>query len=123
MNVFVRPARGEGKWQVSTELGGYPRWSGDGRELFYVATGVPKRALMAVEAARDPAFRAGPPRVVVADLSRYMTSTAPQVDWDVSPDGRRFVFVEPARAKDEGTRIDVALHWARHLGAGRPGAP
>jgi serine/threonine-protein kinase len=123
MNVFVRPASGEGKWQVSTELGGYPRWSGDGRELFYIATGGPRRALMSVEVAGGSGFRAGPPRVLVADLSRYMTSTAPQVDWDVSPDGRRFVFVEPARTSDEGTRIDVALHWARHLGAGRPGAP
>jgi serine/threonine-protein kinase len=122
-NVFVRSTSGDGKWQVSSELGGYPRWSGDSRELFYIAIATRKRSLMAVTVASGPSFRAGPPRVVVEDLSRYMTSTAPQVDWDVSPDGRRFVFVEPARAKDEGTRIDVALHWARHLGAGRPGAP
>ena len=56
-------------------------------------------------------------------MSRYMTSTAPQVDWDAAPDGRRFVFIETERAKEEGTRIDVALHWARHLGAARPGEP
>jgi hypothetical protein len=42
------------------------------------------------------------------------------VDWDAAPDGRRFVFIEAERAKDEGTRIDVALHWARHLGAAGP---
>jgi Tol biopolymer transport system component len=30
-NVFVRSLGGQGKWQVSPELGGYPRWSGDGR--------------------------------------------------------------------------------------------
>jgi hypothetical protein len=52
-----------------------------------------------------------------------MTSTAPQVDWDAAPDGRRFVFIEAERAKDEGTRIDVALHWARHLATARPGGP
>ena len=75
---------------------------------------------MAVSVEGGPVFRTGPPRVVVPDLSRYMTSTAPQVDWDVAPDGRRFVFVEPERAKDEGTRIDVALHWARHLAGARP---
>jgi hypothetical protein len=36
----------------------------------------------------------------------------------VAPDGRRFVFLMPERAGDEGTRIDVALHWARHLAGG-----
>ncbi len=122
-SVFVRPAIGEGKWQVSPEFGSYPRWSGDGRELFYIGIGSPQRPLMAVSVEGGPVFRTGPPRVVVPDLSRYMTSTAPQVDWDAAPDGRRFVFIEPQRANDEGTRIDVALHWARHLTAARPGGP
>jgi len=114
-NVFVRSATGEGKWQVSPEIGGYPRWSGDGRELFYLAIGSPRRSLMAVSVDAGSGFRAGPPRVIVADLSRYMTSTAPQIDWDAAPDGRRFVFIEVERSKDEGTRVDVAVHWARHL--------
>jgi len=73
--------------------------------------------VVAVEA--GPGFRAGQPRVV-ADVSRYLTSTAPVVDWDAAPDGRRFVFIEAERAKDEGTRIDVTLHWARHLGVAGP---
>jgi serine/threonine-protein kinase len=122
-NVFVRSVSGDGKWQVSSEYGGYPRWSGDGRELFYIAIGTPQRPLMAVAVANDASFRAGPPRTFVADLSRYMTSTAPQIDWDAAPDGRRFVFIEVERAKDEGTRIDVVLHWAQHLGTARPGQP
>jgi Tol biopolymer transport system component len=120
-SVFVRSVAGDGKWQVSPEFGGYPRWSGDGRELFYIGIATPQRPLMAVSVEGGPAFRAGPPRVVVPDLGRYMTSTAPQVDWDAAPDGRRFVFIEPQRAQDEGTRIDVALHWARHLASARPG--
>jgi serine/threonine-protein kinase len=121
-NVFVRSVGGQGKWQVSSELGGYPRWSGDGRELYYVAPGTPQRPLMAVAVANDASFRAGPPRILVADLSRYMTSTAPQLDWDAAPAGDRFVFIEVERAKDEGTRIDIALHWARHLATASPGS-
>jgi hypothetical protein len=31
--------------------------------------------------------------------------------------GRRFAFIEVERSRNEGTRIDVALHWARHLPA------
>jgi serine/threonine-protein kinase len=122
-NVFVRSLLGDGKWQVSPEVGSYPRWSGDGRELFYLGTGSQQRPVMAVSVASGPAFSAGPPRVVVADTSRYMTSTAPQVDWDVAPSGKGFAFVEVERAPGEGTRIDVALHWARHLAPGAQGTP
>jgi tricorn protease-like protein len=120
-NVFVRPVDGEGKWQVSPDVGGYPRWSGDGRELFYLDTATPQRPLMAVTVASGQSFRAGPPRPLIADLSRYMTATAPQLDWDAAPAGDRFVFVEVERSKDEGTRIDVALHWAGHLTVARSG--
>lgn len=67
-------------WFEELEFGGYPRWSGDGRELYYVALGTPQRPLMAVAVANDASFRAGPPRILVADLSRDMTSTAPQLD-------------------------------------------
>jgi serine/threonine-protein kinase len=116
-NVFVRSASGAGKWQVSPDFGGYPRWSGSGRELFYLGTASPQRPLLAVDVASGPVFRAGPPRVVIPDTTRYLTSTAPLVEWDVAPSGKRFVFVEVERAPDEGTRIDVALHWARHLAA------
>ncbi len=38
-SIFVRPLEGDGKWQVSPNLGGYPRWSGDGRQLFYIDIG------------------------------------------------------------------------------------
>jgi Tol biopolymer transport system component len=116
--VYVRSARGEGKWQVSSEPGGDPKWSSDGRELFYLTPAQPQRSLMVVAVEGGSTFRAGQPRVV-ADVSRYMTSTAPQVDWDAA-DGRRFVFIEAERAKDEGTRIDVTLHWARHLATAGP---
>ena len=55
--VYVRSARGEGKWQVSSEPGGDPKWSGNGRELFYLTSGQPQRTLMvvAVESGRASA--------------------------------------------------------------------
>jgi Tol biopolymer transport system component len=121
-NVFVRSATGDGKWQVSPEIAAQPKWSGDGRELFYITNANP-RALMAVTVESGSGFRAGPPRVIVADLSRYMTATAPEVDWDVASKGDRFVFIEVERARDEGTRLDIALHWAKHLGLANPGGP
>src|SRR4029453_6511164 len=35
MEVYVRPGSGAGKWQISEGAGGSPRWSGDGRRLFF----------------------------------------------------------------------------------------
>src|SRR5262249_45385866 len=39
--IYVRPfPSGEGRWQISTPVGFEPRWSADGRELFYRADGM-----------------------------------------------------------------------------------
>jgi Tol biopolymer transport system component len=117
--VFVRPVTGDGKWQVSSDSGGYARWSRDGRTIFYIAIGSRSRPLMAVDVVPGPTFRAGPPRVLFGGLglSRYMTATAPLENWDATPDGSRFVFVELDQSESAGNRIDVALHWGQHLAA------
>jgi len=118
--VFVRPVSGPGKWQVSPEIGSYPRWSRDGHELFYIGTGVGQRPLMMVKVSGGDTFRAGAPQQAIPDLSRYMTATAPMLDWDVSPAGDRFVFLEVERAASEGTSVEIALSWGRHVAAAAP---
>jgi hypothetical protein len=74
---------------------------------------------MAVDVEPDEAFRAGPPRELFGDLPifRFLTSTAPMVNWDVSPSGDAFVFVELDRDEAEVTRIEVALSWVQQLGS------
>jgi serine/threonine-protein kinase len=115
-SVFVRPLEGDGKWQVSPGLGSYPRWSRDGNKLFYIDIGTPKRPLMEVDVSTGDSFQAGPPRVVVENLgSSFVTSTAPAVNWDVSPAGDRFVFVEFERRSKSAAQIEIALNWAQHL--------
>jgi len=115
-SVYVRPVKGEGKWQVSPGLGGYPRWSGDGRRLFYIDIGSAKRPLMAVDVWAADTFSAGPPEVVLESLSgAFVTSTAPAVNWDVSPSGDRFVFVEFERRAQAAAEVEVALNWVQHL--------
>jgi serine/threonine-protein kinase len=114
-SVFVRSVEGPGKWQVSPGQGAYPRWSRDGRELFYIDSSKPERSLMVVDVAEDDAFRAGPSRTLLPDLSRFTTATAPSVNWDVAPDGRSFVFVELARDEVERSRIEVVVDWASGL--------
>ncbi len=54
--VQVQPfPEGRGKWQVSTSGGGQPRWSKDGKELFYVEGDM----LIAVAVRTTPSFSSG----------------------------------------------------------------
>jgi len=118
-SVFVRPIEGEGKWQVSPGLGNYPRWSGDGRRLFYIDIETPKRPLMVVDVEPGDSFRFGPPRVVLENLGgAFVTSTAPAVNWDVAPSGDRFVFVEFERRAQAAVQVEVALNWVQNLRMG-----
>ena len=115
-SIYVRPVEGEGKWQVSPGLGGYPRWSGDGLTLYYIDIGIPNRPLMAVPVAPGDAFSSGPPEIVIDNLSSaFVTSTAPAMNWDVAPAGDRFVFVEYERRAQAAVQVEVALNWAQHL--------
>jgi len=115
-SIFVRPVEGEGKWQVSPNLGGYPRWSGDGRSLFYIDIGTAKRPLMEVEVEDRDSFRFSAPKMVIPDLGgRFVTTTAPANNWDAGPSGDRFIFVEFERDERSRGKIEVALNWAQNL--------
>jgi len=115
-SVFVRPVEGDGKWQVSPDLGSYPRWSADGRKLFYIDIGSTKRPLMAVDVVPGDIFGAGPPEIVIENLSAaFVTATAPALNWDAAPAGDRFAFVEFERRGQAAAQIEVALNWAQHL--------
>ena len=116
-SVFVRPIVGDGKWQVSQGLANYPRWSRDGTKLFFINIETPTRPMMVVDVEPGPSFRFGPPRVVLDNLgSTYVTSTAPAVNWDVGPEGDRFVFVEFERRAQAA--VQVALNWIQNLKTG-----
>jgi Tol biopolymer transport system component len=83
---FPEPSR---RWQVSPGGGGQPRWSPNGKELFYVKGDT----LFAIPVSTRPGFSFGTPKRLFCD---------PAFDWqfpnpayDVAPDGRRFVLIDP----------------------------
>jgi len=117
-SVFVRSVDGSGKWQVSDGMGSYARWPGDGTTLFYIDTGERERPVMAAPVKLgDSSFRVGPPRVAVESTARrFTTATAPFNNWDVSPDGKRFVFVELRREDESAARVEVVMNWGVELG-------
>ena len=99
-------ASDEGKWLVSTGGGSEPRWSGDGKRLYYLA---PDRKLMTVEIATDPGLTASVPKVLFQAPQR--TATLPYA-WDVTSDGKRFLFSAPAEQRKPFTLV---LNWQAAL--------
>ncbi len=108
LEVLVRPYPDvqSGRWQVSTAGGSLPRWRHDGRELFFLDG----TALAAMAVPSGPAFTVGAARRLF-DVTPFGTRLG--VDYDVSPDGRQFLFVlaRPAAARPPA-EIIVVQRWA-----------
>ncbi|MBZ5498020.1 MAG: hypothetical protein LAP85_16580 [Acidobacteriia bacterium] len=103
--VYVRPFPGPGeRFQISTAEGREPVWGRDGRELFFRSW----KGLMSVEVQTEPEFNPDSPRLVVS--GDYETGDIPLFpNYDVSPDGQRFVLV-PREQKERG-QINIDLNW------------
>ena len=110
--VFAQPFPGPGRpVQLSTAGGVEPMWSRDGRELFYRQA----NALVAVSV--DPAAAdLAPGTPVVLFEGRYELSPygGRQANYDVSPDGRRFLMVR-RKNLPEPTSIQIVLSWPEAL--------
>ncbi len=70
--------------------------------------------MMAVDIATQPSFTAGKPRMLFE--GRYEPSRVPLTNYDVSPDGQRFLMVKPSeQAQAAPTQINVVLNWFEEL--------
>ena len=109
--IYVQPYPGPGgKWQISTEGGSEPVWNRNGGELFYRSGD----KMLAVDIATQPGFAAGTPRMLFE--GRYQTAPFPIANYDVSPDGERFLMLKTAeQAEAAPTQINVVLNWFEEL--------
>jgi serine/threonine-protein kinase len=109
--IYVQPYPGPGgKWQISTEGGTEPAWNPNGRELFYRSG----NKMMAVDIATQPGFAAGTPRMLFE--GQYQPSPVVVANYDVSPDGQRFLMLKPSeQAQAAPTQINVVLNWFEEL--------
>ena len=109
--VYVRPFLGSGgKWQVSTDGGTEPVWARNGRELFYRSGD----KMMAVAIETKPAFVAAKPKLLFEghyELGNY----AFLQNYDVSPDGQRFLMVKAGEQATAAAQISVVLNWSEEL--------
>ena len=108
--LYVEPFRRRGeKLRVSTSGGGQPRWRGDGRELFYLS---PDGGIVSVSVREGASgLELGRPTTLVsADRTQAVVTGPDYDDWDVTPDGQRFL-VKVSATPVERPRIHVLLNW------------
>ncbi|HEV8230947.1 MAG TPA: protein kinase [Thermoanaerobaculia bacterium] len=113
MEIYVSSFAEAGRrYRVSSGGGGYPRWSHDGRELFYLVGGKTMTAVSVRLEGPDLAFGSPLPlfdvRVQMLVDSHFRPSK-----YDVSADGR---FLIAVRASDEPPPpLVLVLNWAEAL--------
>jgi dipeptidyl aminopeptidase/acylaminoacyl peptidase len=105
--IYVRPfpeVRRD-KWAVSEGGGVQPRWSADGREIFYID---PLNHIVAVPVqAKGDMFRAGNPvRLFQANVP---WTPATRYEYAVSRDGQRFLAC--VLAEEDDRNIEMLIHW------------
>jgi len=108
--IYVRPFPNvdDGKWQISRDGGEAPVWHPKGEELFY-RNG---RALEVVSIKTEPTFTAGSPAVLFT--GDYLTFPGTR-QYDVTPDGQRFVMIKESEEQQEAGQIHVVLNWFEEL--------
>ena len=109
LEVYVVPfLHGGGKWQVSTQGGVWPRWRRDGKELFYVA--LDNKVMSAEIAAQGESLGIGR----VQPLFQANPVSSPGRMYDVSADGKKFVFVSQETQKAEAP-LTLVVNWTALL--------
>jgi serine/threonine-protein kinase len=123
--VYVRPFPDvdSDKVAVSTDGGIAPKWSHDGRELFFVNPST--RQLMVAEVRTSPAFGVIQTRVLL-DLGEDLRVNRLEEFYDVSPDDQRFLLARVVGGGDGtgGTdligRLILVQNWIEELKARVP---
>ena len=107
-DVWIQPFPPTGsRWQISTGGGFSPRWRGDGRELYYVAT---DGRLMVVPIGDGGTPDPGAPKA----LFQTMFREGAYGSYAVSRDGQRFLMKVPPASGDL-TPITVIVNWTGAL--------
>jgi dipeptidyl aminopeptidase/acylaminoacyl peptidase len=98
-----------GKWQISSTGGEQPRWSSDGKQLFYHFGDAYYAVDVKTDKTDGPSFSAGIPKplfqVPTSSSDRSATSFA------VTKDGQRFLVLAATDDKAPSSPIDVVVNW------------
>jgi serine/threonine-protein kinase len=107
--IYVREMAGAGsRWQISTGGGEEPRWSHDGRELYYRNGNL----FMSVAISTRPSFQAGTPTNLFGGIFDLRTNTG--ITYDVDPKGNRFLMIRPAE-ESTAPSVMIVVNWFEEL--------
>jgi Tol biopolymer transport system component len=108
--IYVQPYPGPGgKYQISTEGGSEPVWNPNGKELFYRNGD----KMMAVDISTQSSFSVGKPQMLFEGQYEPTPATVP--NYDVSPDGQRFLMIKSSEQTASSTQIVVVQNWFEEL--------
>jgi len=108
--VYVQPYSDPyRRWQISTRGGYEPVWAKDGHELFYIVN----NKMMAVPVNLEAGFHSGKPQPLFE--AKYEPGLDGFPPYDVSADGKRFLFVKSSTGEATANEIDVVVGWAGEL--------
>ncbi len=106
--INVRSVAGGGdESRVSLDGGTEPRWSRGGGDIFYREG----QKMMVAEVRTEPALQISKPRALFEGLYEVMDGP---INYDVTPDGRRFLMVKMQRSQAP-TELRVVTGWDREL--------
>ena len=106
-DVYVQPYPPTGpKFQISTGGGEEPHWSPRGDELFYRNGNEWMRAVVTTE----PELEISRPQLLFQ--GNYLNVPGPS--YDVSPDGERFLLLQPPY-QDPPTELHLIVNWFEEL--------
>jgi Tol biopolymer transport system component len=120
-NIFLSQfPSGNGRWQVTLDGGTLPRFSRDGRELFYMSglgdtAGRPRGQFNAMPVTLRPAVKLGVPAMLFDEAT--VGPNGPSLGWfDVARDGR-FLMSRPVDpAADDTRRLVLVQNWIVAMG-------
>jgi Tol biopolymer transport system component len=110
--VYVRPfPSGLGKWRVSNKGGWEPRWSRDGKELFYLEWRIPHLELVTVPAHAGPEgkLQLGAPQKLFDFTAAPSGPTNNHWNYSPSADGQRFLITN--EVNNVPVSVNVIVNW------------
>jgi hypothetical protein len=107
--LYLRPFAGGAPIQITTDGGDQGRWARDGREVFYRASS----RMMRVPIQTSPELIVGKPEELFAGA--YYESPDGTPNYDVSPDGQRFLMIKPGDQERAPASSHIVLDWFEAL--------